>query len=260
MTQAIIAYDTFQNTPGLITEFSTFHQGDAGLPVENMIDYATHTQGQLIESGASFGPVVNWILSASTPANYIGIAAHTIPDGTIISILDFSSGSLVTLGQVITVGTGPQLLKFPATYQTDYYRIRIEVPDNTVINIGSMFLGRALDLPMGIQAPYSPPPLNRDTVLYPSTPNKGSNYLGGHVQRTQWRFDIQQNNLEPAWVNANWLPLARHIEQRPFFYLWDTNRPQDAVYGWVSSKVAPPAYTSALRMAFNLSCSGLHVR
>lgn len=254
---AIIAYDTFQNTEGLVTSFTTPDPGDPGLPVTNMLDYATHTLGQVQQNGASSARV-EFELSNAATMDYVGIAGHNLPDNTKINIADMTTGSPVFLESVFTVGTGPQLLPLATSYNLSDYRIAFEGTSGQVTNIGSLFAGRLLTLPMGLQAPYTPPPLGRDVVTYPSTPNKGANFLASHVQRVGWAFQLQQNNLTPEWVNLNWLPLARHMEQRPFFYLWDTTLPADAVYGWVDGKIPPPSYTSALRMAFSVNCRGLH--
>jgi hypothetical protein len=262
---ATILYDTWQNQPALITA-AVFSEGpDPDLPATNVLDYSTFSVG----SGDSTDEflAIDYTLSAPATLDSFGVAGHNLPVGTQIYAVDNTDPlARVTLGGTDpTTSTGPILL--PINWNTEGprtvsdWRILFVSPQAGSpfnIQIGSLFCGTATPLPEGITAPSTPPPLGRKATLLPSIASKGSNFLGSHVQRLGWQFDIRQKLVDPAWVQANWLPMVRHVEQLPFFYLWDDAYPEDAVYAWTNS-IIPPSYTDPSYMQWGMKCSGLHI-
>lgn len=252
---AVVLTDTWQSTPGLITSIDT-PEPDPDYPIDNLLDFSTNTVAGFI-SANEFYPF-DVTLSSAMPLNAIGIAGHNIPPGVRVAVFDATDDqNLVFLENVFTDTAGPNLLHLTQTYNFPAYRFSFESPSISP-QIGSMFFGVSTDLP-GVQpTPYTPPPLGRDTKLYPNVAFKGSNYMGGHVERTAWQFSIAQNLVSPAWVTSNWLGLAKHIEALPFFYQWDSLLPDDTMYAWTVG-ISPPKYTDPIYMAFSIKCRGLHV-
>lgn len=256
---ATIGYDTAQNTPGLITVFESTEAGDAEYPISNMLDYTTNTIGRILSPADDFF-TIQVETSAPILANYIGVAEHNLPIGTKARFTDRTSGSSVTLGAVDVVNQGPLLLAFENQTTTANFRIGFELPGGAglAVNIGSLFFGVRTDLPEPIPTPYRPPPLGRDTKLYPSIAAKGSNFLGSYVERVGWDFSIEQKLVDPQWIDSNWIQMARHFEALPFFFAWDIDQPEDTVYGWTTS-INAPRYTNPVHMGWSVKCRGLHV-
>lgn len=250
---AVLGYDTVQNDRGNLFATLSNNPGDPAYPVDNIWDYNTYTIHQFaVAATVSF----QWLLNTAKQIDYIGFAGHTIPPGTEIRLLEGGAGGTV-LETWTTSGDGPQLLIASQTHTSSFTGVEIDAGGAQVV-IGSFFIGRRSDLPMGLEAPYTPPHLGREVLNYPNQTQKGANFLGGHIQRQGWQFTVEQNHVDPDWIDANWLPLVQHVERWPFFYLWDDTRPQDAVYAWVDGRIRNPRYTTPVHMQWSLPCRGLH--
>lgn len=257
---AIIGYDTAQNTPGLITSFDLTAGTDPDYPVTNMLDYSTNTVGRILSPTNDFFNV-DVETSQNVVTNYVGIAGHNIPIGSTVRVYDNPGGVPgAILFQADIMGVGPQLLLDANNIGVDEFRISIEIPGGAggTVDIGSLFFGARSTLQTGLTAPMGVPKFGRKTKMTPNVLAKGAEFLGAHVQRIGWEFKITQTHNTPDFLEFGWLPMARHLEQRPFFYLWDDAQPNEAVYAW-ANKISPPRYTDPLYMAWSLDCSGLHV-
>ena len=249
---AQIGYNSIQNDSQLIASIVSNNPGDPAYPVDNLLDYKTHTVHQFAVA-ATVG--FDFTLNSDFLVNYVGFAGHTIPSGSEVRIINPSNGAV--LRTVYTDGTGPQMLIF-LFLQRSTYRVEIDTGGAQVV-IGSFFAGARMELPQGLMAPYTPPPLAREVDVYPNVAQKGATFMGTHIQRRGWPFTIEQQHLTPAWVDENWWPLVRHMERWPFFYMWDDQQLDHTVYGWIDGKMNYPRYTSPIHMAFKLKCRGLHV-
>jgi hypothetical protein len=126
------------------------------------------------------------------------------------------------------------------------------------VTFAVLFAGAILELPSGIEPPFSNPTYGRVAKRYPSKSQAGQ-YLGTRQDYQGWEFTIRQRHLSESWMNQNWLPMLRAIETWPFFYCWDNDGHQgDTVFAWLRDKQSPPRWINPIHQEFTLSCGGLH--
>ena len=257
---AYIGYDAIGADPARqtnITASSAFLYPDN--PIENLLDYSTYTIAKFgsIDSAAEADIGVDF--NGQQTVQYIGIMQHNLPVGSTVEVKRSSLEPAIASFPV--THTGPLLFILSEAYRDTFMLLRFLAPGGAnpgTVSIGVLMYGELLPLPEGLPAPYTPPPLERDTDTYSSISGTG-NFLQSHVQRTGWQFSIIQQNVDPDWVRANWPALVFHAERYPFFYSWDQESyPEDCMYGWVSRKVKPPVYQNPLYMSWSMSCRGLH--
>ena len=231
-------------------------------PVENMLDYSTYTVGRFgsDQSASDFIQYLTAVFNGNQTIEYIAIMQHDLPFGATVGVGPnvFPPAPVETF----TVNTqGPLLFKLatPFTDTGAVFDFRPPGGGNIgTVDIGVIMYGTLLPLPEGMEAPYTPPPMGRSTVTYPSTSGTG-NFLQSHVERVGWDFTINQRNVDPTWMNTHWPALVEHVERYPFFYSWDhEGRPEDCMYGWIARSVKPPRYQNPLYMAWSMTCRGLH--
>lgn len=251
---AYIGYDTIPPNPERVASQSV-NDPDTEYPLVNMLDYATHTQCRWLSQAGDNIYSYTCTYAGTEFVDYIGLGVHNLPDGATVNVKNAAG----TLHEVLTiVGTGPQLLKLDTPLNDT--GLTIEFVNTTgIMAISVLMFGRVLALPEDIGAPATPPPFGRDTTTYPSVSEKG-NFLGSHVVRVGWAFQIRQENVDPDWVYANWPALVHHVETYPFFYSWRLeSEPGDAVFCWVHKQPGQPRYSNPIYMAWALSCRGMHV-
>ena len=138
-----------------------------------------------------------------------------------------------------------------------YYRITLTnyTENQNQAEFSGILMGNALSLPHGIAAPYTPPKLSTKSEV---TNNKtmGGHFVGRSVLTGQYDFIIKNKNLTPEWINANWQGIHDQILTKPFMYLWDDSKPEDAVFCWTKSDIPAPKYDNQCYFSFSIPCNG----
>ena len=137
------------------------------------------------------------------------------------------------------------------------FRLRLVNIDSSMneFEIGNIILGRYIDISNGIAAPYTPPKLSAKTEIL-NNKTMGGHFVGRSVLSGQYDFIIKNKNVSPEWIEENWLDLHKQISEKPFMYLWDDSRPQDAVFCWTKGDIPPPRYDNQCYFSFSIPCNG----
>ena len=123
------------------------------------------------------------------------------------------------------------------------------------IEISNILAGSYKELVNGVSAPYTPPKLSAKTEIL-NNRTMGGHFVGRSVLSGQYDFIIKNKNITPEWIEENWLSLHKQISEKPFMYLWDDTRPQDAVFCWTKGDIPPPKYDNQCYFSFSIPCNG----
>ncbi len=200
------------------------------------------------------------------PANYIGIAAHTLG----------STGTQVTLfGSVDGVGLYTPVVSFvPANddpimvyFDKVTYRFwRLELlpqgPPVTVAlqpQVGVVYVGMRLEMPVRIWGGHAPLRLSRRTATRGNKSETGQ-FLGRTVLRKGLATSFNWKHLDPDWYRATFDPFVAAARRRPWFIGWRPERfPYEVGYGWTPGDVSPVNMGKAGLMEVTVAFDGLDV-
>lgn len=239
--------DRYETSPAMVPE----------QPVENMFDRVTWNQGVFqFEPGGKY--TVRVIFTSDQTIDALALASHNLSGAINIQLWGDQGAGIDLLEEIpVPINDAPYLVNLSQSYNVTGIELIITMA--TAPAIGVFALGKVLPLPMGITAPLITPIHGRDTTIYPNVAERGE-LLGTSVIRYGWEFQISQDNVAPQWVDDNWLPFVRSIEQYPFFYAWDyEGRPTETVYAWINQSPGKPSYKNPVLMQFSLDCRGLYV-
>jgi len=138
-----------------------------------------------------------------------------------------------------------------------YYKVSLTniSEQQNAIEVSNIIIGKYISLPHGIAAPYTPPKLSAKTEIL-NNRTMGGHFVGRSVLSGQYDFIIKNKNVSPEWIEENWLDLHKQISEKPFMYLWDDSRPQDAVFCWTKGDIPPPRYDNQCYFSFSIPCNG----
>ena len=170
---------------------------------------------------------------------------------------EFSNPNTIALISKSDIDNG--ILMATSSNNIAYGNIRIQIstsetPINSV-EISNIIIGKRVNKPGGIAAPYTPPKLSAKTEIL-NNRTMGGNFVGRSVLSGQYDFIIKNKNVSPEWIEENWLDLHKQISEKPFMYLWDDTRPQDAVFCWTKGDIPPPKYDNQCYFSFSIPCNG----
>lgn len=124
--------------------------------------------------------------------------------------------------------------------------------------VGVIMLGKRLELPLNMSAPFTPPQFAYDHMITNTESDTGQ-FIGRSIRRMGSKFSLNLPDLlTPDFVKNDWDVFARHAYKYPFFFAWDTvNQPDDVVYAWTDGNVPAPSYSNQSFMKIGLNCRGL---
>ena len=251
------AYFGFEN---LIPLASISAPESLGYEKENAYDWFTYTWWLSPTSDS-----VTYEIDFDTPQSidYFGIASHNIDSllGDARCRLEFyDGGSWQTFNNTIIQPTdnSPIFVKADNVAISTIWRFIFDNYVGISPYIGVLSMGKALKLPVGIQAPFTPPPYFFDNKIFNSESSKGQ-FLGRSVEKYALKCLIKQKNLDPQWMLDNWATVIKYLENQSFFYTWNhEDYPQDAIYGWLDGDLPVAKFTDPTYAGFDIKCKALH--
>jgi hypothetical protein len=123
--------------------------------------------------------------------------------------------------------------------------------------VGSIFIGKALEMARPIYAGHVPSPFARVTSVRPNVSERGQ-LLGRSVTREGMADSWSWQNLPAAWVRRHLEPFFKHAVTKPFFLLWRPETfPDEASYLWTEEDLRASNTGIGDLMAFTLNAVGL---
>lgn len=172
-------------------------------------------------------------LGSSTPASYVGIAAHDLfTNGCTVSVeYDSGGGTWVELASVTPTDDKTLMIAFDETSATDF---RLYISGSTIPSIGVIFLGTALRFDSGILPQYTPITYAENIELLNSQTITGQ-FITNRVNRRGASTSLSLNILERSFVEATPFQNFRthYNDGKPFFFASNPSELDfDVAYCW----------------------------
>jgi hypothetical protein len=168
--------------------------------------------------------------------DYFGIAAHTLNGATIV-FASSTNNSTYTTRLTITPTNNDPIMGLFAPVTARYWRLTITF--GVAPFIGSLYVGKVLEMQRPIYQGINPPKLSRVTEIKPNISETGQ-WLGRSIVRKGYQTSLGWNNLKADWYRQNFEPFTLSARENPFFIAW---RPEtfdnDIMYSWTNGDIVP---------------------
>ena len=172
------------------------------------------------------------------PADYIGIAAHTLGSSAstiTVQYFDPSSGWITI--ETVSPSDNSALMVIFAEVTARYFRVSVAGP--TAPQIGVIYLGVALAMQRAIYAGHTPITLGRRTVKRPTKSQDGQ-FLGSSTIRNGLQTGFAWKHLKAQWYRDNFDPFVKAARNKPFFIAWRPSKfPNEIGYCWSTNDITP---------------------
>ena len=172
------------------------------------------------------------------PADYIGIAAHTLGSSAstiTVQYFDPSSGWITI--ETVSPSDNSALMVIFAEVTARYFRVSVAGP--TAPQIGVIYLGVALAMQRAIYAGHTPITLGRRTVKRPTKSQDGQ-FLGSSTIRNGLQTGFAWKHLKAQWYRDNFDPFVKSARNKPFFIAWRPSKfPGEIGYCWSTNDITP---------------------
>ncbi|MGX7703806.1 hypothetical protein [Methylobacterium sp. Gmos1] len=229
-----IAYDNLLER-GTVTASSE----NAAYPVANAYDWLTCDFFKPAAAGTVY---INLTLTMPGSANYLAVYNQDVYKyGGTIGLQYYNGTTWVdATSGVAPANNAPRIVFFDTKTATQW---RLVIICTQVFSLGVVSFGQYLALPYGMYLGWAPPRFARATRLTTSLSDGGA-FLGRSVLANGIRTTLVVQFVPTAWMEANWLPLVRHIERKPFFFAPQVvKRPLDVALVWSEDEVPAPTFT-----------------
>lgn len=173
------------------------------------------------------------------PADYVGIAAHTVGTQRATVVVEYSirGTDWAEVAQTIPSDDSAILLLFSGV-RAQYWRIRMTGGEGAPA-IGVVYIGEALAMQRPIYGGHSPSVLSRQTTLNNSM-SRGGQFLGQQIRRKGFETSADFKNLDPDWYRRHFDPFVESARRYPYFFSWRPSRyPDEVAYVWTAEDIQP---------------------
>jgi len=167
-------------------------------------------------------------------SNYLGIAAHDLPQRGAVVKMQHSTDSGTTWtdssDDFRPATSSPILILYTDVFAPSH---RLLIVSDEAVSIGAVHFGEVLKLDAPLTAPWKPPHLSRAN-RYLNEVSEGGAFLGRSVIAEGAELELEIPGVGMAWVRDKWEDTVRLIETRPFFF---AARDSDALGGVAEAEV-----------------------
>ena len=227
----------------------------AGYPVSRI---ATGVLGDSWKAAAG-GP--QWVKAAYGSAvaiGYLALFAHNLDEVGASVMLQHSDDDVTytdALGAAITPTNKQMIFRLVSAGSHAYWRLNI-TGASAAPYIAFASIGQALALPKGPRVGFAPP-LTVGLEIEDGV-SRGGWLLSMSRYLQPESLTIEQERVDPSWVDTYWPQIHRRVTKRPFVFAWDVeNHPDQAYYCWPASRLAQPRWATPTRKSFSLQASAL---
>lgn len=222
----------------------------------NSYDRRTSTWWKPGVIGAQY---LQYVFGTAQTINSFGLIGHNLFSTGASVALQYSTNSGGAWNDLITAfapSSDKCVYRVNATSQAaTYWRLNFtNCTINTLTAIGS--IGLSIALPSEIPLDFSPPHLARNKKITNSK-TEGGKFIGRSVINSGSEFEISQNYVTKAWMDANYANVIDNMEVAPFFFSWDyENYINDPVYAYLRDNKVKPKMNNPNLYTFTLDCEG----
>ena len=174
-------------------------------------------------------------LSAVSDVTCIGIAAHNLSGQEInIQYSTTNGGGLTTLTTIRPTSNDPILLVFDAQSMAEVALNATWAGDR---EIGYIFAGNYLQMPIPIYGGHKPVKLSPDTEYKTNISNTGQ-FLGRTILRQGVETDYSFRYLKPSFVRGEFTDFVNFAKTMPFFIQWRPDLyPDEVAFGYTTDDI-----------------------
>lgn len=220
----------------LPTSTITATSSAAGFPASAVANSMTYERWSPVAVPAT----ISIDTGASSLIDYVGIGAHSIGSSNASVKIEYSDdGSSWTTALDVTPQSDNAIMLLMEQFMARYWRITVD----RVVEIGVIYIGRALEIPVCGYGGHAPGVLSRDTTIEPQKSVTGQ-FIGRSVVRQGLVTSYRWRHLDPDWYRDNFDPFVKAAITRPFFIAWYPSRyPDEVIYAWTSKDIRPKNMT-----------------
>src|SRR5699024_1232626 len=142
--------------------------------------------------------------------NYVAIGAHTITSGDVILESSPNNSTWTQVAGMTSTNTNAIMFVF-ADVTARYWRIRL----GASAEIGVIYIGRVLEMPVGMYGGHTPGTLSRQTVVNNNESVAGQ-FLGRSIVRQGYATQYEWQHMGARWYRENFDPFVEHATMYPF--------------------------------------------
>lgn len=211
---------------------------ELNFPATNVANPSTN----LLWRSASIEPqYLTFALNEDRSSDYVAIARHNLGSaGVVLSVevRNFADGEWLELVQGFVVpDDAPILIRFLENVAIGM-RLKL-VPLETPPEIGVVYIGQLLVVPMDIPAGHTPLIDGRVTRTAAGNSEAGD-YLGSIVLSQKLSSSVSFQYLDDEWYRQVMRPFVQRGRGTPFFFSgFPESHPREAGYAWLTSDPRP---------------------
>ena len=207
----------------------------------NAATWTTYDRWRPAGTGAK--QITALIAADEAPVTFLAIEAHNL--AAIGATVQWAYSVAATGGtwvsfDAIAADAGAMAWRFMPV-QARRWRLTVTVPAGKAANIGCIFIGAELILPLPMYQGFAPRIVPTEITLE-SNVSEGGNLMGSAVVRKGSTLSVNLDLLPACWVRGDFMPFMDWFNRaRGVFFAWRPMKyPEDIHYGWRSGSVIRP--------------------
>jgi hypothetical protein len=187
-------------------------------------------------------------LGASRAVDYAALIGEFQGVSILLQYAASAGGPWTTFATSITPANAAPVMLFDASVSARYWRLTF----GAAVTLYNFYLGQELVMPRPFFDGHTPPTLARQAEVRSST-SRGGQFLGQDVIRYGIQTSANWRNIEQAWYRANFDAVALHLREKPIFFAWNLNYPEEVAYLWTADNVQPVNVAQTVGGMFSVS-------
>lgn len=226
---------------------------DSQNPVENLYDWKVYDFYQMNTAGSANIVVT---MPGSTEVDYFAMYKQNLwSTGGTIKLQYWNSSAYVDCFTAFTPADDKPLMK--TFTKVTASKFRVVVSSTPVGVMGCAAFGKYMEMEHGLRVGFAPPRFSRSTEVS-GTMSESGIPLGQTVLRKGFRTSLNFEFISEAFARTALDPFLQHIEEKPFFILWDSdNYPDEAAFCKLDGDTPPAPYTHHGHMSCTIPTAGL---
>lgn len=198
---------------------------------------------------------IEFQLPSAQPVDYFFFYRQDIhSQGGTVKLQFWDGATFVDLVSTVPGGTEPEAHFFSETASD---RFRVEVSSANPWRLGIVMFGKAMEIPNGLSQGFASP-FNASETTNRTNETEAGNYIGRNTVKRAIPFSFGSELIEYQWLIDNWRPFVKHIEKKPFAFVWSRNVYSDEVaYCWSAEVIETPSFDDTHFSSFEVECRGV---
>ena len=197
----------------------------------------------------------------SVDVDYIAFAAHNL-SGKAISV--YVNGEATPVATHTPTSNDPLMILFQKEASVTILKVEIDgdtseessAETGELTEIGIVYFGAILEMPVKVQNTHSPANLSRVTTIKPRLSDSGQ-FLSKTIIKKGYEAKYTFEHIDPDFYRDDFDLFVEAAVTRPFFMAWNQySYPEDVVFGWVEKDIQPSfmGVLDYMAVSFTMNC------